>query len=743
MEQIASAEDQEPLLAEGTCEDAELVQIDVEDESASNKDFVKISRLLYTSHFLSTWNNRVFEFGAFLFLAGAVPNTLLPASIYALSASAAAVIFSQWIGQRIDSVNRLNLIRQSIFGQRLAVAISCAVLSLLAWVPSLTNSIVALAAALTVLVAMGVVEKVCAVTTLISVERDWVVIIAGGDEDRLRRLNSLMRRIDLFCKLMGPLAISLVDGISPKIAILVTAGMTVVFLPVEYFAIARVYKAIPALRIPKDAPSRDDTVLGLTAHMSRWTRTTTTTLKWYTSHHVFLASLPLALLYITVLSFSGPMTVFLLALGVPSGALGGIRGVSALFELSATWIAPRIMKRIGPVRSGIWFLNWQAFCVTAACLCLWLDVPRIWAATGLVCTVALSRVGLWGFDMSAQFLIQDEVAEPDRGRFSSQESALQNLGEMVAFGSTIIFSRPEQFRYPAVMSAGAVGLAAVLYAIFVGLYKPTKHPPIFEILVLPTSRFVPAQDTNNTASPLNIDIKTKTMVTHVVLPTAAHTHTVIFLHGRDSTAAEFAPEFFESQASDGRTLQEIFPGIKWVFPSAPTIQSARFRTDMSQWFDMYRTETPHEQYPNSTNSIAVDRQLTEASAAITTIVDEEARFIGRDHFFLGGISQGCATAVDALLRMDQRLAGFIGMCSWLPGQSAYECTLGAKQTPVLLAHCENDETIDIRYGKELRDKLVKMGCNVEWHDYKEGGHWVNEPEGVDDMVAFIQQRLPG
>ncbi|KAK5721949.1 hypothetical protein LTR15_006543 [Elasticomyces elasticus] len=233
------------------------------------------------------------------------------------------------------------------------------------------------------------------------------------------------------------------------------------------------------------------------------------------------------------------------------------------------------------------------------------------------------------------------------------------------------------------------------------------------------------------------------MVTHVVLPTAAHTHTVIFLHGRDSTAAEFAPEFFESQASDGRTLQEIFPGIKWVFPSAPTIQSARFRTDMSQWFDMYRTETPHEQYPNSTNSIAVDRQLTEASAAITTIVDEEAQIIGRDHVFLGGISQGCATAVDALLRMDQRLAGFIGMCSWLPGQSAYECTLGAKQTPVLLAHCENDETIDIRYGKELRDKLVKMGCNVEWHDYKEGGHWVNEPEGVDDMVAFIQQRLPG
>ncbi|KAK3634693.1 hypothetical protein LTR56_015120 [Elasticomyces elasticus] len=458
---------QEPLLAGRISEDAGLIQLETEDESAANKDFIKISRLLYTSHFLSTWNNRVFEFGAFLFLAGAIPNTLLPASIYALSASASAVIFSQWIGQRIDSANRLSLIRQSIFGQRLAVAAACAVLSLLAWVPSLTNDPVALAGALTALVAMGVVEKVCAVTNLISVERDWVVIVAGGDESRLRRLNSLMRRIDLFCKLMGPLAISLVDGVSPKVAILVTTGMTLVSLPVEYFAIARVYKAIPALRIPKDAPSRDDTVLGLTARMSSWARATTTNFKWYTSHHVFLASLSLALLYITVLSFSGPMTVFLLALGVPSGALCGIRGVSALFELSATWIAPRTMKRIGPVRSGIWFLNWQAFCVTAACLCLWLDVPRIWAATGLVCTVALSRLGLWGFDLSAQFLIQDEVAEPDRGRFSTQESALQNLGEMVAFGSTIIFSRPDQFRYPAVMSAGAVGLAAILYATFV------------------------------------------------------------------------------------------------------------------------------------------------------------------------------------------------------------------------------------------------------------------------------------
>ncbi|KAJ3979583.1 hypothetical protein F5890DRAFT_908922 [Lentinula detonsa] len=42
---------------------------------------VKIS--LYISHFLSTWNSRVFEFGAVLYLATIYPGTLLPMSIYA------------------------------------------------------------------------------------------------------------------------------------------------------------------------------------------------------------------------------------------------------------------------------------------------------------------------------------------------------------------------------------------------------------------------------------------------------------------------------------------------------------------------------------------------------------------------------------------------------------------------------------------------------------------------------------
>ena len=49
-----------------------------------------------------------------------------------------------------------------------------------------------------------------------------------------------MRRIDLFCKLIGPLVMSLVDGFGTHIAIMCTFGLSIVSVGVEYFAIYQV-----------------------------------------------------------------------------------------------------------------------------------------------------------------------------------------------------------------------------------------------------------------------------------------------------------------------------------------------------------------------------------------------------------------------------------------------------------------------------------------------------------------------
>lgn len=69
---------------------------------------------LYVSHTLSTWNSRMFEFGAFLFLASVFPGTLLYASVYALVRALSAVALSSWLGAQVDQSDRLVALRHSI-----------------------------------------------------------------------------------------------------------------------------------------------------------------------------------------------------------------------------------------------------------------------------------------------------------------------------------------------------------------------------------------------------------------------------------------------------------------------------------------------------------------------------------------------------------------------------------------------------------------------------------------------------
>jgi iron-regulated transporter 1 len=88
----------------------------------------KISRRLYTSHFLSTWNSRVFEFGSVLYLAAVFPGTLLPLSVYALTRGLSAILLSSFAGQYIDRGNRLQVVRLSI--GRLALQVTADVMTL-------------------------------------------------------------------------------------------------------------------------------------------------------------------------------------------------------------------------------------------------------------------------------------------------------------------------------------------------------------------------------------------------------------------------------------------------------------------------------------------------------------------------------------------------------------------------------------------------------------------------------------
>ena len=132
----------------------------------------------------------------------------------------------------------------------------------------------------------------------------------------------------------------------------------------------------------------------------------------YFHHPAFLPSFTGALLYLTVLSFSGQMVTYLLSAGYSATQIGIARTQSVAFEVLATWLAPWLMGRIGPIRAGIWLASWQIACLVGGIAIFWAlcNRPTI-SASGLVGGTILSRVGLRGFDLCTQIIIQ-EVGHP-------------------------------------------------------------------------------------------------------------------------------------------------------------------------------------------------------------------------------------------------------------------------------------------------------------------------------------------
>ncbi|KZN88568.1 Solute carrier family 40 member [Penicillium chrysogenum] len=427
---------------------------------------------LYISHTLSTWNSRMFEFGAVLFLASIFPGTLLYASIYALVRAFSAVALSSWLGAQVDHSDRLVAVRHSIVWQRVPVAVSC-----LCFIVTLSTDSWALTIGLfAVQGLLACMEKLAATANTVAVERDWAIVISNSINVPRQDLNASMRRIDLFCKLLAPVFISLIDSISTRYAIWTVFTLNTASVLVEYMAIAQVYQSVPALTKTQAPTTQADDINNesddahhsaspkvlhsLSESLAPW--------KEYIASPVFLASLALSLLYLTVLSFGATMVTYLLSTGFTSLQVSYMRIGSVIAELSGTWTAPMIMNRIGPIRSGLWFLNWQFACVAAAAVpfVAWDSSSRFVAGT-LIAGVALSRVGLWGFDLSVQFLVQENIQEHARARFSATEMALQNVFEMLSFASTIAFPLPAQFVYPVMISSGAVAVAAVCFAAYV------------------------------------------------------------------------------------------------------------------------------------------------------------------------------------------------------------------------------------------------------------------------------------
>ncbi|KAL9015517.1 MAG: hypothetical protein Q9185_007082 [Variospora sp. 1 TL-2023] len=253
----------------------------------------------------------------------------------------------------------------------------------------------------------------------------------------------------------------------------------------------------------------------------------------------------------------------------------------------------------------------------------------------------------------------------------------------------------------------------------------------------------------------------------IIPPLQVHKQTFIILHGRGSDASTFAPPLLNTQVSKMHTFQSSFPNARFVFPTASKRRAQIFnRSVINQWFDHWSLQTPDER-----TELQIEG-LRETSRYIHTLLRGAIEDVGAENVVLGGLSQGCAASLIALLTWNgEPIAAAFGMCGWLPFRMQMEEIAGSgslddgdgaendlfesdgeagvqdlptqgttflleelelpakapslsfQQTPLFLGHGVEDEKVAVGLGQEAVSCLKHLGASVEWRKYEGLGHW--------------------
>jgi iron-regulated transporter 1 len=211
------------------------------------------------------------------------------------------------------------------------------------------------AAMFVLILLLGILENLSASGNMLSMERDWVVAASSPDGKPydLTHLNSAMRRIDLICKLIAPILISLiVSATNVKIGVLVVGAMSTASWSIELWCVRRVWNLNSRLREPEvviDPVSEDGNVVLPpleTTRRSCWSKTSQGFRRYvqdfrnYFSSLVWIPSLSLAFLHISALTYSGTFITYLLVVGFSLDVITIARAMGSIVEISSTVITP-------------------------------------------------------------------------------------------------------------------------------------------------------------------------------------------------------------------------------------------------------------------------------------------------------------------------------------------------------------------------------------------------------------------
>lgn len=208
---------------------------------------------------------------------------------------------------------------------------------------------------------------------------------------------------------------------------------------------------------------------------------------------------------------------------------------------------------------------------------------------------------------------------------------------------------------------------------------------------------------------------------------------VIWMHGLGDTGhgwSQVVPELMLP-----RTL-----AARFLFPHAPSMPvTINQGYVMPAWYDIRAADL------NSRADLAGVRASRARIEAL--IAAERARGVAASRIVLAGFSQGGVIALYTGLRHAERLAGLVGLSTYLvdPGSLGAEASSANRGVPILMAHGLRDPVVRYEWAEASRAALDKAGWKVEWHAYPmehEASH--AEIRTVGDFLArVLAPKAPG
>ncbi|KAK9168008.1 hypothetical protein Syun_000148 [Stephania yunnanensis] len=454
---------------------------------------------LYVGHFLSRWGARMWEFSVGLYMINIWPDSLLLSAVYGVVESASAALFGPLIGEWVDRFTYIKVLRLWLFSQSLSfVAAGVAVTVLLSRLDLRLNGFATFISLVILTNIAGAVGVLATLAGTILVEREWVVVIANGQSPEiLTRMNSVIRRIDLICKLFAPVLTGfIVSFISLKASAVTLAIWSTLSVWLQYWLLMSVYKGVPSLSESNEnkmarlgergrvtsspASSMTQALLSDTGTDSdlrtrswkhklvEWLLKIPCVNGWtvYLQQDIVLPGIALSLLFFTVLSFGTLMIATLQWKGIPAYVIGVMRGISAGVGIAGTLLYPVLHSQISTLRTGLWSI-WTQWCFLLVCVYSVFIQNSYISAWILMGGVAASRIGLWMFDLSVMQQMQDQVPESDRCIVGGVQNSLQSTSDLLAYVMGVVVSNPEEFGKLTILSFLSVTVAAALYTLHI------------------------------------------------------------------------------------------------------------------------------------------------------------------------------------------------------------------------------------------------------------------------------------